>query len=126
MAGLVIAGPWLTMVGSRLMARRTSRPAALIAGRRLADNPQAGFRAISGLVLALFVTSVRRRRDHHDRRVPTARAATARTAASEGTLVDAQLGYGGRAIRLRSPATAAGLTTRCWRRASPGVTGGGT
>ncbi|HZZ95749.1 MAG TPA: FtsX-like permease family protein, partial [Jatrophihabitantaceae bacterium] len=57
-AGLVIAGPWLTMIGSRLMHRRTNRPAVLIAGRRLADNPQAGFRAISGLVLALFVTSV--------------------------------------------------------------------
>ena len=58
MAGLVIAGPWLTMLGSRLLARRASRPAALVAARRLADNPQAGFRAISGLVLALFVTSV--------------------------------------------------------------------
>jgi hypothetical protein len=58
MAGLVIAGPWLTMVGSRLVARHASRPAALIAVRRLADNPKAGFRAVSGLVLALFVTTV--------------------------------------------------------------------
>jgi hypothetical protein len=58
MAGLVIAGPWLTMVGSKAILRWTRRPATLIAGRRLADNPQAGFRAISGLVLALFVTSV--------------------------------------------------------------------
>jgi hypothetical protein len=58
MAGLVIAGPWLTMVSSRIMARRTSRPSVLIAARRLSDNPKAGFRAISGLVLALFVTSV--------------------------------------------------------------------
>jgi hypothetical protein len=55
MAGLVIAGPWLTMLGSRLMARHATRPATLIAGRRLADNPQAGFRAISGLVIAVFV-----------------------------------------------------------------------
>jgi hypothetical protein len=55
MAGLVIAGPWLTMLGSRLMVRYANRPATLIAGRRLSDNPQAGFRAISGLVLALFV-----------------------------------------------------------------------
>ena len=38
--------------------RRASRPATLIAARRLADNPQAGFRAVSGLVLALFVNSV--------------------------------------------------------------------
>ncbi len=58
MAGLIIAGPWLTMAGSRVMARRTSRPARLIAARRLADSPRAGFRAISGLILALFITSV--------------------------------------------------------------------
>jgi hypothetical protein len=55
MAGLVIAGPWLTMLGSRLVVRRARRPATLIAARRLADNPQAGFCAISGLVLAIFV-----------------------------------------------------------------------
>ncbi|HEY6597380.1 MAG TPA: FtsX-like permease family protein [Asanoa sp.] len=58
MGGLIYAGPWLTMTGARLLARRASRPAALIAARRLSDNPQAGFRAISGVVLALFVTSV--------------------------------------------------------------------
>ncbi|MEY9966954.1 ABC-type lipoprotein release transport system permease subunit [Streptacidiphilus sp. MAP12-16] len=57
MGGLVIAGPWLTMVGARIMARRTNRPATLIAARRLSDDPKAGFRAVSGLVLALFVTS---------------------------------------------------------------------
>jgi hypothetical protein len=58
MAGLVIAGPWLTMIGARVMARRANRPASLIAARRLADNPQVAFRAVSGLVLGLFVTSV--------------------------------------------------------------------
>lgn len=58
MSGLVFAGPWLTMVGSRAMARRARRPAALIAARRLSDNPAAGFRAVSGLVLALFVASI--------------------------------------------------------------------
>jgi hypothetical protein len=58
MTGLVLAGPWLTMVGARVMAGRASRPATLIAARRLADNPKAGFRAISGIMLALFVTSV--------------------------------------------------------------------
>src|SRR4051812_16537569 len=58
MAGLVVAGPWLTLLGSRLMVRRAHRPAPLLAGRRLADDPRAGFRAISGLVLALFVGSV--------------------------------------------------------------------
>src|SRR5262249_53103008 len=58
MAGLVIAGPWLTMVGSRILARRAARPAVLIAGRRLSDNPRAAFRSISGLIIALFATSV--------------------------------------------------------------------
>ncbi|MEU2771866.1 FtsX-like permease family protein [Streptomyces sp. NPDC007162] len=57
MLGLVIAGPWLTMTAARVVARRTRRPAALIAVRRLADDPKAGFRAVSGLVLALFVTT---------------------------------------------------------------------
>jgi FtsX-like permease family protein len=55
MAGLVIAGPWLTMLASRLVIRRANRPATLIAARRLADNPKSAFRAISGLVLAVFV-----------------------------------------------------------------------
>ena len=57
-AGLIIAGPWLTMAAARVMARRTSRPSALIAARRLADDPRAAFRAVSGLVLALFITTV--------------------------------------------------------------------
>jgi hypothetical protein len=56
--GLIIAGPWLTMAAARVMARRTSRPSALIAARRLADDPRAAFRAVSGLVLALFITTV--------------------------------------------------------------------
>jgi hypothetical protein len=55
--GLVLAGPWFTTAGSRLMTRRASRPATLIAGRRLLDNPKAAFRFISGLVIALFVAS---------------------------------------------------------------------
>lgn len=58
MGGLVLAGPWLTQLGARLMLRRADRPAPLLAGRRLADDPRAGFRAISGLVLALFVGSI--------------------------------------------------------------------
>jgi hypothetical protein len=55
--GLVLAGPWFTTAGARLMANRASRPSALIAGRRLLDNPKAAFRFISGLVIALFVAS---------------------------------------------------------------------
>ncbi|MFE9690225.1 FtsX-like permease family protein [Micromonospora sp. NPDC005806] len=58
LVGLVMAGPWLTIAGARVLAGRASRPATLIAGRRLSDNPQAGFRSVSGLIVALFVTSV--------------------------------------------------------------------
>jgi hypothetical protein len=58
MIGLVTAGPWLTMTGARIMARHTSHPSVLIAARRLADDPRAAFRAVSGLILALIVTTV--------------------------------------------------------------------
>ncbi|WP_416875525.1 FtsX-like permease family protein [Kitasatospora sp. SC0581] len=57
MLGLVVSGPWLTMAAARAVARRTRRPAALIAMRRLADDPGAGFRSVAGVVLALFVTT---------------------------------------------------------------------
>jgi len=56
--GLIVAGPWLTMITARLMARRTSHPSTLIAARRLGDDPKAAFRAVSGLVLALFIGTV--------------------------------------------------------------------
>jgi hypothetical protein len=56
--GLFIAGPWLTMVAARAMARWTSRPGTLIAAGRLAADPWGAFRAVSGLVLALFITTV--------------------------------------------------------------------
>jgi hypothetical protein len=55
--GLVLAGPWFTTAGSRIMAKRANRPATLIAGRHLLDNPKAAFRFVSGLVIALFVAS---------------------------------------------------------------------
>jgi hypothetical protein len=45
------------MAGSRLLARRANHPAALIAGRRLWDNPRAAFRSVSGLIIALFITT---------------------------------------------------------------------
>ncbi len=57
MVGLVIAGPWITMLISRMLARKTGRPAVLIAGRRLSDNPRAAFRAVSGLIVALFIAT---------------------------------------------------------------------
>ena len=58
LVGLFVAGPWLTMAAARGMARWTSRPSTLLAARRLADDPKAAFRAVSGLVLALFITTV--------------------------------------------------------------------
>jgi hypothetical protein len=58
MVGLVTTGPWLTDVGARVMARHSNRPAVLLAGQRLSDNPKVAFRSVSGLVLALFVASV--------------------------------------------------------------------
>ena len=57
LVGLFIAGPWLTMAAAVTMARWTSRPATLLAARRIGDDPRAAFRAVSGLVLALFITT---------------------------------------------------------------------
>ncbi len=57
LVGLFIAGPWLTMAAAAAMARWTSRPATLLAARRIGDDPRAAFRAVSGLVLALFITT---------------------------------------------------------------------
>jgi hypothetical protein len=58
MAGLVLGGSWLTMQTSRVLARTARGPSALLAARRLADDPKGAFRASSGLVLAVFVGSL--------------------------------------------------------------------
>jgi cell division protein FtsX len=58
MIGLVVSGSWLTRIGARLLAWRTRRPWLLVAARRLSDNPSGAFRAISGLVLAVFVVTL--------------------------------------------------------------------
>ncbi len=55
MAGLVIAGPWLTWVTARLFGRLARGSSTLLATRRLADNPKTAFRSVSGLVLAVFL-----------------------------------------------------------------------
>ncbi|MCW2892183.1 MAG: hypothetical protein JWO75_1672 [Actinomycetia bacterium] len=55
MIGLVIAGPWLTAQAARLFGRSARGSSALLAARRLADNPKAAFRAVSGLTLAVFL-----------------------------------------------------------------------
>lgn len=58
MVGLVVAGPWLTMAGTRLLANRANRASTMIAARRLSDDPKRAFRSVSGLVMAVFVVSV--------------------------------------------------------------------
>ena len=58
MAGLVLGGSWLTMQVARGLARISRGASALLAARRLADNPKNAFRAVSGLVLAVFVGSL--------------------------------------------------------------------
>jgi hypothetical protein len=56
--GLVVGGPWLTTQAARLLARSVRGASALLAARRLADNPKAAFRTVSGLVLAVFLGTV--------------------------------------------------------------------
>jgi hypothetical protein len=117
MAGLILAGPWLTMLVSRLLAHRARTPAALIAARRLADNPQAGFRAISGLVLALFVGTTALAM------ITTIEAdnggSTNDIGAQRATLVDGLLDYSG--IPPRTPVAAIPPTLIGELHAIPGV-----
>ncbi|KAB8193102.1 FtsX-like permease family protein [Nonomuraea phyllanthi] len=55
MVGLVVAGPWLTMLAARLAARRARGAATLLAAQRLAAHPKAAFRSVNGIVLAVFI-----------------------------------------------------------------------
>ncbi len=57
-AGIVVAGPWLTLLVGRTILRYGRGSSAMLAGRRLAENPAGGFRSISGLILAVFVASL--------------------------------------------------------------------
>jgi FtsX-like permease family len=53
--GLVTGGPWLTAQSARLFGRLVAGTSPLLASRRLADNPKAAFRSVTGLVLAVFL-----------------------------------------------------------------------
>jgi len=55
MIGLVVAGPWFTAQAARLFGRAGRGSSALLASKRLADNPKAAFRSVAGLVLAVFL-----------------------------------------------------------------------
>jgi hypothetical protein len=58
MVGLVIGGPWLTAALASLCARVLNGASPLLASRRLADDPKAVFRAVRGLVLAVFLGTI--------------------------------------------------------------------
>ncbi|HUD36502.1 MAG TPA: ABC transporter permease [Streptosporangiaceae bacterium] len=58
MIGLVVAGPWLTERAARLLPRLAVGASPVYAARRLADDPKAAFRSVSGLVLAVFLGTV--------------------------------------------------------------------
>ena len=96
MIGLVIAGPWLTAETARWCARMFNGASPLLATRRLADNPRAAFRAVRGLVLAVFLGTM------VGALVPSIEsvAATPNAAALNDVLVDA---FGG--IEPPAPAT---------------------
>lgn len=57
LVSLVYAGPWITRA-TGLVLTRSNSPSHLLAGRRLADNPTAGFTAVAGVVLAVLITTV--------------------------------------------------------------------
>jgi hypothetical protein len=118
MIGLVIAGPWLTMAGARVLARRASRPGTLIAARRLADDPRAAFRAVSGLVLALFIFTVAAALLATQ---DTKHVAPADGAAASNTLVDQFLNANGGSAAGSAPPPPATVLTRL--RDIPGVQG---
>lgn len=115
LTGLIVAGPWLTSSGSRIALARSGHPAVLLAGRRLSDNPRSAFRSVSGLVVAIFVTTVAvgamATVDHA--------FASPGTAMASGTVVDQFVG-----VPPYSSPLGAGLAARALRLAStPGVTG---
>lgn len=55
--GIVFAGPWLTRVVSAAFGRATSSATGVVAAGRLSRHPRATFRAVSGLVIAVFIVS---------------------------------------------------------------------
>lgn len=58
MAGLVIIGPWLTLLVSRVGLRFARSATSVIASSRIAATPSATFRSVAGLVIAVFVVSI--------------------------------------------------------------------
>ncbi|GAB2979247.1 FtsX-like permease family protein [Amycolatopsis acidiphila] len=57
-ASAVLVGPWITFAVGRIFVQRWRRPAGLLAGRRLLDDPRGAYRASAGVVLAVFIGSM--------------------------------------------------------------------
>ncbi len=51
-----LVGPWAVQVIGKTLANLANGPVALLAGRRLADDPKGAFRPVAALVLSGFVT----------------------------------------------------------------------
>lgn len=58
LVGIVVIGPWLTRLVSRIGLRLARSAAGVIAASRIQHTPVATFRSVSGLVIAVFVVSV--------------------------------------------------------------------
>ncbi|MFI5607654.1 FtsX-like permease family protein [Amycolatopsis sp. NPDC051903] len=57
-ASAVLVGPWVTSAVGGTFVRSWRRPSALLAGRRLRDDPKGAYRATAGIVLAVFTGSM--------------------------------------------------------------------
>ena len=55
--GIVLAGPWLTVLVGRVLHRLPFGASTLLASRRLTDDPRGSFGAITGVIMAVFVAS---------------------------------------------------------------------
>ncbi|RZQ65078.1 FtsX-like permease family protein [Amycolatopsis suaedae] len=53
-----VVGPWVTSAVGGIFVKLWRRPAALLAGRRLRDDPRGAYRASAGVVLAVFAGSM--------------------------------------------------------------------
>lgn len=56
--GIVVAGPWLTRVTSRIVAASARTAPTVVAAGRLSRHPRSTFRSVAGLVVAVFIVSL--------------------------------------------------------------------
>jgi FtsX-like permease family protein len=55
--GIVLIGPWLTVLVGRGLHRLPLGASTLLASRRLTDDPRSSFGSIAGVIMAVFVAS---------------------------------------------------------------------